>query len=143
MIDADWIHALQTQVATHPAPVLSLYLNVDPARPENARKACAPRARAARAGSASWSFPGACVPRCPTAAPVRRSGRAPPRPHASHRSNRSWRRHWPMSCPRSSRATTCNSRSCAATTRPVSSKPSTDWPGWRAGSPVAEGGGEW
>ena len=47
MIDTDRIHALQTQVATHPAPVLSLYLNVNPARPENARKAYALRARAA------------------------------------------------------------------------------------------------
>jgi hypothetical protein len=47
MIDADRIHALQTQVATHPAPVLSLYLNVNPSRPENARKAYALRARAA------------------------------------------------------------------------------------------------
>ncbi len=47
MIGTDRIRALQTEVATHPAPVLSLYLNVNPARPENARKAYALRARAA------------------------------------------------------------------------------------------------
>jgi hypothetical protein len=47
MIGTDRIRALQTEVATHPAPVLSLYLDVNPARPENARKAYALRARAA------------------------------------------------------------------------------------------------
>lgn len=47
MIGTDRIRALQTEVATHPAPVLSLYLNVNPARPENARKAYTLRARAA------------------------------------------------------------------------------------------------
>jgi len=47
MIGTDRIRALQTEVAPHPAPVLSLYLDVDPSRPENARKAYALRARAA------------------------------------------------------------------------------------------------
>jgi hypothetical protein len=47
MIGTDRIRALQTEVATRPAPVLSLYLDVNPARPENARKAYALRARAA------------------------------------------------------------------------------------------------
>ena len=47
MIGTDRIRALQTHIAPHPSPVLSLYLDVNPARPENARKAYALRARAA------------------------------------------------------------------------------------------------
>ncbi|MEJ2357123.1 MAG: VLRF1 family aeRF1-type release factor [Deinococcales bacterium] len=47
MIGTARIRALQTEVAPRPSPVLSLYLDVNPARPENARKAYALRARAA------------------------------------------------------------------------------------------------
>ncbi len=50
MIRTDRIRALQSEVAPHPSPVLSLYLDVDPSRPENARKAYALRARAAMEG---------------------------------------------------------------------------------------------
>lgn len=50
MIGTERIRALQTDIAPHPAPVLSLYLDVDPSRPENARKAYALRARAAMEG---------------------------------------------------------------------------------------------
>lgn len=47
MIGTDRIRTLQNEVARYPLPVLSLYLDVDPSRPENARKAYALRARAA------------------------------------------------------------------------------------------------
>lgn len=47
MIGTARIRALQTEVAPRPSPVLSLYLDVNPSRPENARKAYALRARAA------------------------------------------------------------------------------------------------
>lgn len=47
MIDTERIRALGATIATHPSPILSLYLNVNPSRPENARKAYALRARAA------------------------------------------------------------------------------------------------
>ncbi len=45
MIGAQQVRELGARVATHPPPVLSLYLDVNPARPENARKAYALRAR--------------------------------------------------------------------------------------------------
>ncbi|HKI56438.1 MAG TPA: VLRF1 family aeRF1-type release factor [Trueperaceae bacterium] len=47
MIGTERIRALSAEVAAHPAPVISLYLDVNPARPDNARKAYALRARAA------------------------------------------------------------------------------------------------
>ncbi len=34
------LEALKEQIASHPKPVLSVYLNVNPARPENRKKAC-------------------------------------------------------------------------------------------------------
>ncbi len=34
------LEALKEQIASHPEPVLSVYLNVNPARPENRKKAC-------------------------------------------------------------------------------------------------------
>jgi len=46
MLGTQRIRALGADIAAHPAPVLSLYLDVNPARPENARKAYALRARA-------------------------------------------------------------------------------------------------
>lgn len=46
MLGTERIRALGADVAAHQAPVLSLYLDVNPARPQNARKAYALRARA-------------------------------------------------------------------------------------------------
>jgi peptide subunit release factor 1 (eRF1) len=47
MIGTERIRALGEELAMHPGPVVSLYLDVNRARPDNARKAYALRARAA------------------------------------------------------------------------------------------------
>src|SRR5690625_7610807 len=52
MLDKQTIEAIRTQVAPHEPPVLSLYVNVNPAEQGNQQKAHVLRARAALEGLA-------------------------------------------------------------------------------------------